>query len=39
MKNLHQQTRFDSPIPTIKFLCRPIDYSGIDKKHYTQLLN
>jgi len=37
MKNLHQQTRFDFPIPTIKFLC--INYSGIDKKHHTQLLN
>jgi len=29
MKNLYQQTRFDFPMPTIKFLC--INYSSINK--------
>jgi len=29
MKNLYQQTRFDFPMPTIKFLC--INCSSINK--------
>jgi len=40
MKNLYQQTRFDFPMPTIKFVC--INYSSINntfKIHHTQLLN
>jgi len=42
MKNFFQQTRFDSPMTTIKFLC--INYSSIkltniSKIHHIQLLN